>query len=97
MKYDVTYCEGNWNVREGGNSYPIDLRKRLLDFSMNTIRFLGTIPEKKEYSVIKYQLSKSATSIGANYEESQSCTTKEFHMRMSVCLKKHEKPITGIG
>ena len=42
------------------------LRERLLNFSVKIIRFLKSIPYKKEYDVLRYQLSKSATSIGAN-------------------------------
>jgi hypothetical protein len=37
----------------------------LLTFTVEVIKFIGTIPFKKEYDVLKYQLSKSATSIGA--------------------------------
>jgi len=42
------------------------LRERLLNFSVKIIQFLKSIPYKKEYDVLRYQLSKSATSIGAN-------------------------------
>ncbi len=65
-----------------------DLRERLLDFSVQCIKFLYTIPAKKEHDVLKYQLSKSATSIGANYEESQSCTYKEFLQKIRISLRE---------
>ena len=55
-----------------------ELRERLLEFSVSVLKFLHTIPYRKEYDVLRYQLSKSATSIGANYEESQTSTYKEF-------------------
>ena len=42
------------------------LRERLLNFSVKIIQFLKSIPYQKEYDVLRYQLSKSATSIGAN-------------------------------
>ena len=45
--------------------YKVDLDKRLLKFSVNTIRFLQTLPYKKEFEVFRSQLSKSATSVGA--------------------------------
>ncbi|HDK27006.1 MAG TPA: four helix bundle protein, partial [Candidatus Atribacteria bacterium] len=32
-----------------------------------------------------YQLSKAATSIGANYTESQAGSTKEFYSRINIC------------
>ncbi|MHB2149557.1 four helix bundle protein [Calditrichota bacterium LG25] len=43
-----------------------EFRERLLNFSVNILSFLNTLPYKKEYEVLRYQLSKSATSIGAN-------------------------------
>ena len=43
-----------------------ELRDRLLNFSVDILSFLSTLPYKKEYDVLRYQLSKSATSIGAN-------------------------------
>ncbi len=65
-----------------------DLRERLIDFSVQCIKFLYTIPAKKEHDVLKYQLSKSATSIGANYEESQNASYKEFIQRVKIALRE---------
>lgn len=44
----------------------IDLNKRLFDFAVNVLKLLRNLKGGKEYEVIKYQLSKSATSSGAN-------------------------------
>ncbi len=44
-----------------------DLNERLLDFVVKTIQFLRTLPSNKEYDVFRYQLSKSSSSMGANY------------------------------
>ncbi len=68
-------------------NYKIDLRERLVDFAVNTIKFLGTIPYRKEYDVIRYRLSKAATSMGANYEESQASTPKKFHAKVAISLR----------
>jgi len=65
-----------------------DLAERLLDFVVRTIKFLRTIPHDKEYDVFRYQLSKSSSSIGANYEESQACTKNEFKQRIAICLRE---------
>ena len=65
-----------------------ELRERLLLFSVNVFSFLKTIPYRKEYDVIRFQLSKSSTSIGANYEESQSCTYKEFVQKVRIALRE---------
>ena len=75
-------------VHEVEKLYKTDLRERLLDFSVNVIHFLSTINGFKEYDVFRYQLSKSATSIGANYEEAQTSTYKEFVNRIRIFLRE---------
>ena len=49
-----------------------DLTERLFQFAVRVIQFLKILPHTPEFQVIRYQLSKSATSSGANYEESQA-------------------------
>ncbi|MCK4664920.1 MAG: four helix bundle protein [Bacteroidales bacterium] len=68
--------------------YEKDLNERLVQFAVNTIKFLKTLPYGKEYDVFRYQLSKAATSIGANYNESQAGSTKEFYSRINICLRE---------
>ena len=68
--------------------YKVDLDKRLLLFSVNIIKFLQTLPYKKEFEVFRYQLSKSATSVGANFEEAQSTTYKEFIQKLRISLRE---------
>ena len=63
-------------------------RLRLLDFAVNILRMISKLPYKKEYDVIRFQLSRSATSIGANYEESQSCTYREFLQKIRIALRE---------
>ncbi|MHB2149556.1 four helix bundle protein [Calditrichota bacterium LG25] len=70
-----------------------DFRERLLNFSVEIIKFLKTIPYRKEYDVLRYQLSKSATSIGANYEESQASTYKEFINKNRIALREAKESI----
>jgi hypothetical protein len=43
--------------------YEKDLYERLIQFAINTFKFLKTLPNDKKYDVFKYQLSKAATSI----------------------------------
>ncbi len=66
----------------------IELRRRLLDSSVAVFQLLKEIPYRKEYDVLRYQLSKSATSIGANYEESQTSTYKEFLQKVKIALRE---------
>ena len=60
---------------------------------MDVLNFLKTLPYRKEYDVIRYQLSKAATSIGANYEESQSATYKEFINKNRIALREAKESI----
>ena len=64
------------------------MRERLLNFSVNVIQFLSSLPLKREYEVLRIQLSKSATSIGANYEESQYSTYREFSAKIRIVMRE---------
>lgn len=75
-------------VREKGQRYAVDLNERLLQFAVDVIKFLMTLPYKKEFEVFRYQLSKSSTAIGANYEESQAASYAEFRQRIQICLRE---------
>lgn len=65
------------------------LGQRLFDFAVNVILFIRKLPQGKEYDVIKYQLSKSATSSGANYEEAQAASSKlDFKNKINISLRE---------
>ena len=64
QKYKVSYTNNQLIVSDTKGKYKIDLEERLLQFSVKTLKFLMKFPVRKELDVIKYQLSKSATSIG---------------------------------
>ncbi|MGQ8338197.1 four helix bundle protein [Sunxiuqinia sp. A32] len=66
-----------------------DLANRLFQFSVKTIEFLRTLPVNPENKVIRYQLTKSATSSGANYEEAQAGSSKaDFIYKLEIALKE---------
>ncbi|MFN8209553.1 MAG: four helix bundle protein [Bacteroidales bacterium] len=66
-----------------------DLKERLFHFATGVLKLLGEIKGGKEIDVVKYQLSKSATSAGANYEEAQGSVSKaEFISKVSISLKE---------
>jgi four helix bundle protein len=75
-------------VKEIEKKYKTDLRQRLLNYSVNTLKLLMKLPRKRELDVIRYQLSKSATSIGANYEEAQASTEREFVQKLRISLRE---------
>jgi len=65
------------------------LEERTFAFAVKVIQFLKSIKYSKENDVIKYQLAKSATSIGANYEEAQGAFSKEdFSYRIGICFRE---------
>ena len=66
-----------------------DLADRLLNFAINVILFLRKLPDAEEYKIIKYQLIKSSSSSGANYEESQGASSKaDFSNKVHIALKE---------
>lgn len=66
-----------------------DLAERTFKFAVSTIKLLKSIKYSKENEVIRYQLAKSATSIGSNYEEAQGAYSKDdFKYKISICLRE---------
>jgi len=66
-----------------------DLNDRLFRFSVLVIKYLRALPNTSEYRVIRYQLTKSATSSGANYEEAQAGSSRsDFSNKTSISLKE---------
>ena len=66
-----------------------ELSKRLLMFSVAVIKFTRLLPKESEFNIIKYQLVKSATSVGANYEEAQSASSRaDFKNKVNISLKE---------
>jgi len=66
-----------------------DLEERLFNFAVRTIKYIRTLPKDTEYQVIKYQLAKSSTSSGANYEEAQAGSSKpDFTNKVRISLRE---------
>jgi four helix bundle protein len=66
-----------------------DLSERLLAFAIRVIKLLRKLPDTSEYRIIKYQLTKSASSAGANYEEAQGASSKaDFNNKVHISLKE---------
>jgi four helix bundle protein len=64
-----------------------DLCERLFEFAVRVIEFLKTLPYSPENKTIRTQLSKSACSSGANYEESQGGSSKaDFSNKVRISL-----------
>ncbi|MDN3643801.1 four helix bundle protein [Lutimonas halocynthiae] len=70
-------------------SYKNELTNRLLSFAANVIKYSRNLPKSPEFKIIKYQLIKSVTSVGANYRESQSASSlADFRSKVYISLKE---------
>jgi len=66
-----------------------DLEDRLFRFAVRVIKYTRKLPSVTEYNVIKYQLTKSVTSSGANYEEAQAGSSKaDFTNKVRIALRE---------
>ena len=62
------------------------LEKRTKKFAINIIRLSSTLPNTPESMVIRNQVTKSGTSIGANYREANRARSKaDFKNRIKIC------------
>ena len=86
----ISESDGPLNfVADVENKYKTNLAERFFNLAVDSFRYLQTIAQKKEYDVFRYQISKSASSIGANYEEAQAAISrKEFVVKIGICLKE---------
>ena len=66
-----------------------ELSDRLLRFTIDVILLLRKFPNAQEYKIIKYQLIKSSSSSGANYEEAQGGSSRaDFRNKAFISLKE---------
>ncbi|WPO84044.1 four helix bundle protein [Chryseobacterium sp. JJR-5R] len=75
-----------------------DLLTRTFTFGVNCLIFLRTLPNDPESKLIRFQLGKSATSIGANYEESQAGSSKaDFRNKVKIALREARESNFRLG
>lgn len=71
------------------NSKTEELLQRTFLFGVNTLKFLNSMPNTIVNKVVIYQLAKSSTSVGANYEESQAAESKDdFIHKIGIVSKE---------
>ena len=62
------------------------LEKRTRKFAVRTIRLSTRLPNTPEGRVIRNQITKSGTSIGANYREANRARSKaDFKNKIAIC------------
>ena len=76
-------------IEEPLGKYNVKLDRRLFDFSIAVIKTMRQLPNNPESKVIHYQLTKSVTSVGANYEEAQAASSNlDFRNKIYISLKE---------
>ena len=66
--------------------FGIYLEQRTKKFAMKILKLSSSLPNSIEYKIIKNQLVKSGTSIGANYREANTSRSKaDFLNRIKIC------------
>jgi four helix bundle protein len=62
-----------------------ELEKRTLEFAVRIINLSRTLPNTPEARVIRTQITKSGTSIGANYREANRARSKaDFRNKIKI-------------
>jgi four helix bundle protein len=66
----------------------IELEKRAKTFAIQVIHYVAGLPKCKEGDVIRYQLLRSATSIGANYREANRTESRADFIHKIALVEK---------
>jgi four helix bundle protein len=63
-----------------------ELERRTKKFAVRIIRLAETLPNNPEAMVIRRQITKSGTSVGANYREANRARSRaDFKSRIKIC------------
>ena len=68
-----------------------DIRERSFQFALMIIKITNSLPKSLPFNIIKSQLIKSATSIGANIEEADGSISKRDFLSKAVIARKEAK------
>lgn len=70
------------------------LEERTKRFAISIIKLSGSLPKTAEMNVIKNQITKSGTSIGANYREANRSRSKaDFRNKIKICESEASETI----
>ena len=67
-----------------------DLRQRTEEFGLRVLRMVSRLPKKPEAQVLGKQISRSGTSVGANYREAYRGRSKSEFITI---LKRSKEPL----
>lgn len=75
-------------MREDRKEFIKKLTSRILNYSVNVVHFVDSLPRDLSSQILARQLIRSATSIGANFTEAQGASsTKDFTNFLFIALK----------
>jgi four helix bundle protein len=78
------------NNQEFGKNMEIRTRK----FAINIVKLSSSLRYSKENDVIKNQITKSGTSVGANYREANRARSKaDFYNKIKICESETNETI----
>ena len=70
----------------GIKEFSKELERRTLKFAVKIIRLSATLPNTPEAKVVRNQLTKCGTSVGANYREANRSRSKaDFKNKITIC------------
>ena len=68
-----------------------DIHDRIYQFVLRVLKLIKKVPKTPENTVIIYQITKSATSMGANDREADGVTTKNDFVHKYSIVRKEAK------
>jgi four helix bundle protein len=76
---------------------PLDIRQRTFIFALETLRCCKKIQEQEKEYILTRQLSRSATSVGANVREARNAESKaDFIHKLSISQKECDESLYWI-
>ena len=71
-----------------------DLKNRTKQFALDVMEFCSGLPSKPEYNIIRYQLIRCATSVGANYRSACRAKSKlDFIAKMAIVEEEADEAL----
>lgn len=79
------------------NEKTLKLLERTFLFGVEILKFLNRLPYNQIYKIPILQLGRSATSVGANYQEAQGAVSKrDFSYKISISYKEIKESHYGL-
>jgi four helix bundle protein len=73
---------------------PLDIRERTFAFALMTLRYCKRIQEEQKEYIVTKQLSRSATSVGANVREARNAESRaDFIHKLGISQKECDESL----